>query len=164
MKIRQLVLTVAGIAGLVIAFLVGRYLRVAKSNPADRTIWISAALPPQTGCVVNFPVAYLDPNLNQIQWASTDKQYWVRFQPLAESTPGYAPGDPLRPQPQNDTVPVDLNNPSRKFNVQANPNHGDPNKPDYYMYDIYDHDPATNPNNPCKQAPDDRDTGVIVKR
>jgi hypothetical protein len=162
MTVRHLVPALAGIAALLIAFLVGRYLLnptpIAR-NPADRLVTISASPSPQTGCEVDYPVASLRENINHIQWGSTDVEYWISFKQLGETpSVGYVPESPLLPQ--QDPVVVQANNPSRKFTVKY-----DPKRPEnYYMYAIYDHDPSTNPNNPCKKASIEHDTGVIVKR
>jgi len=164
MNMRQLGLTVAVAAGLVIAFLVGQNLKVAKTNPTDRLVTISVSPTSPTVCEVDYPVAALRPNANKMQWASAYNQYWISFVTLGETVSGYTPESPLVSGPANGIVAVAANNSSPKFNVKADPSHGDPSKPDYYMYAIYDHDPATNPNNPCKKASDDRDTGVIIKR
>lgn len=182
MRVRQLVLTVAG---LVIGFLVGRYivapvkLVVKTPNPANRTVWISKARQPQKGCEVNFPVASLKENADQIEWASTDSEYWVKFKPLGEPSPGYDPEDPLQPPPNKDTVYVPKNSSGItsglfmvKFDHQPVPG-GPPNgplkygDPNYFMYDIYNHDPndpTTGTAPPCKSAIIEHDTGVIVKR
>lgn len=163
MKTRQLVWSLVGIAGLVIAFVLGLHLRTptpSARNPTERLITISASPSPEIGCEVDYPVASLRPNINHIQWASGDHEYWISFTQLGEVPPqGYAPENPLLPS--EDPVIVPANDVSGKFNVKYDPNRTE----NYYMYAIYDHDPRTNPNNPpCKKASIEHDTGVIVKR
>lgn len=154
--------TVAGIVALVIAFLVGRHTPVPKPNPHDRNVMI-------TGCEVDNAVVILDPqNSDRMQWVSTDnKPYWITFLQLREPLGSYVAQSPLVLQghPGPDPVVLTPTNPSSPyFNVKADPKHGDPYQPDYYMYAIYNQDPADQTIKPCKKASDERDTGVIVKR
>jgi hypothetical protein len=162
MKARQLVWTFVGIAGLVIAFVLGLRLRTSTPparNPMDRLVTISAPPSPETGCEVDYPVASVRVNVNHIQWESSDNEYWISFKQLGETPPnGYVPESPL--VPEQDPVIVPAKSASGKFNVKYDAKRAD----NYYMYAIYDHDPTTNPNNPCKKASVEHDTGVIVKR
>jgi len=100
---------------------------------------------------VDFPVAFLRQH-GHVQWASTDNKYWVSFLTI-DPPPNYTPENPLAPA--DDPVIVDANNLSKMYNVKLTTK--------YYMYAIFDHDPTTNPKNPCKTAIDDRDTGLNVK-
>lgn len=169
MKVQPLVWTVAGIAALLIAFLIGRHLQgpTPIARNADRLVTISVSPTSPTDCEVDYPVASLKQNVNKIAWVSNDKEYWVSFLPLGENPPGYTPESPLVSQANIVVVPPLSNSPPDKFDVKYDQNHvgiNCPGCPDYYMYAIYDHDPATNPNNPCKKASIEHDTGVIVKR
>jgi hypothetical protein len=155
MKARQLGLGLVGIVGLVIAFEVGLHLQAPppSHNPNERLITISASPAPDTGkCDVDFPVVFLRYNQGHtVQWASNDNKYWISFREIA-APPGTAES-PL--DSSEDTVMVDLNQPSQKYHVK--------HKEKYYLYAIFDHDPATNNKNPCKTATDDKDTGLNVK-
>jgi len=163
MNKRQLGLTVAVIAGLVIAFFIGFYVRLARLfNPrtiSPTVVTISSPSSSSTTCDVDKHGVYLDPSAgDQIEWNSASgKTYWVRFNPLTSPVTNYTPESPIRPQ--QDTVVV--NGSSGPLHVLADPSHGPTNVVDYYLYDIYD--PATNQDVPCKNARD-RDTGVIIKR
>jgi len=155
MKARQLGLGLLGIVGLVIAFEVGLHLQAPppSHNPNERLITISASPAPDTGkCDVDFPVVFLRYNQGHtVQWASNDNKYWISFREIAD-----APGTAESPlDTSEDTVIVDLNQPSQKYHVK--------HKEKYYLYAIFDHDPATNNKNPCKTATDDKDTGLNVK-
>lgn len=167
MKTRQLGFTVAGIVALVIAFLVGRRLPVAKPSSTDRLVTISLAPNSNTECEVDYPVASVREKLNKIEWQSNDQPYWVSFDPLGETPQNYTIKSPLGSQ---NVVPVPANSSGKtsgKFKVYYDQNHAGvncPNCPDYYMYAIYDHQPQTNDPNPCKKASVEHDTGVIVKR
>jgi hypothetical protein len=162
MKTRQVASSLAGIAALVIAFVLGLYLRTPTPpalNRTDKLVRISASPSPETGCEVDYPVASLRAGINHIQWASSDKNYWISFKDLRENPDGYVAENPL--VPDQDPMIVPAGRLSGKFNVKY-----DTNRPEnYYMYAIYDQDPKTNPNNlPCKKASLEHDTGVIVKR
>ena len=148
MKTPQVVLSLVGIIALVIAFEVGHHLQPPPSRDSStRLVTISASS--ETGkCGVDYPVVSLSYS-HHIQWKSNDNKYWVSFLKI-EPPPGE---NPL--VPPDDPVIVDLNHPSRSYNVKP--------KTKYYMYAIFDHDPTINPNNPCKAATDDRDTGLNVK-
>jgi hypothetical protein len=159
MKTRQLTFGVVGIVGLVIAFEIGLHLRAPHApNPNTRVITISASPPPDVGkCEVDFPVAFLRYNLNQsVQWVSSDNKYWISFLTI-DSPPDlpadYKPENPLAPP--DDPVIVEPHIQPRTYHVKP--------KTKYYMYAIYDHDPSTNSNNPCKAATDDKDTGLNIK-
>jgi hypothetical protein len=155
MKTRQVVFGLVGIIGLVIAFEVGRHLQTPlppTRDPSNRVVTISASPPPDTGkCEVDFPVAFLRQN-KHVQWASNDNKYWVSFL-IIDPPPGYTPENPL--DPPDDPVIIGPNSASRKYKVKVTTK--------YYMYAIFDHDPTTNPQNPCKTAIDDHDTGLNVK-
>jgi hypothetical protein len=157
MKTRQVVFGLVGIIGLLIAFEVGRRLQASPPralNANNRLITISASPPPDTGkCEVDFPVVFLRHRAHSIQWASSDNKYWVSFLNLGELIPGYTPENPL--DPLEDPVVVDPNNTSKKYHVKL--------ATKYYMYAIFDHDPNTDPNHPCKKASEDHDTGLNVK-
>src|SRR5262249_31169960 len=150
MKTRQLVLSLVGIVGLVVAFEIGFHLQTSHpSNPNNRRITISAS--PNAGkCGVDFPVAVLNYNQNQsVQWRSLDNKYWITSLSVEPpSSPPYEPENPL--VPQDEPVVVEPNGTSKMYHVKA--------KEKYYMYAIFDHAPATNSKNPCKAATDDRDT------
>jgi hypothetical protein len=159
MKTRQLALGLVGIVALVIAFVVGLHLQVPHPpNPNNRLITISAS---DSGkCDVDFPIAVLHYNQNHsVQWASNDNKYWVSFL-IIDFSPEY----PLPPQPytpENPLVPphksvvIEPHGVSIMYHVKP--------QMKYYMYAIFDHDPATNPKNPCKYANDEKDTGLNVK-
>jgi hypothetical protein len=66
---------------------------------------------------------------------------------------GYTPENPLAPA--DDPVALEAHRRSRIYPVKP--------KTKYYMYAVFDHDPATNSKNPCKSATDDRDTGLNIK-
>lgn len=147
MKTRQLPFVLVGIIGLIVAFEIGRHFETSPRptrSSSDRTVSISASPSPDTGCEVDYPVAFLRQR-NHIQWASNDNKYWIS---------SFTPENPL--VPPDDPVIVDANHPSIKYGVTT--------KENYYMYAIYDHDPKTDPSNPCKKATDDHDTGLNVKR
>lgn len=155
MKTRQVVFSLVGIVGLVIAFEIGRHLQIPPPptrSSHKRLVTISASPPPDTGkCEVDFPVAFLRQNAHSIQWASDDNKYWISFLTI-DPPSGYTPENPLIPP--DDPVIVTTNG-SKTYKVKP--------KTKYYMYAIFDHDPATNPKNPCKAADDDHDTGLNVK-
>jgi hypothetical protein len=155
MKTRQLVFSLAGIVGLIVAFEIGLHLQIPHPpNPNNRLITITAS--PEAGkCGVDFPVAVLHYNQNQsVQWRSNDNKYWISFLTVeTPPTPPYVPENPL--VPQHEPVVVEPHGTSRMFHVKE--------KEKYYMYAIFDHDPATNGKNPCKAATDDRDTGLNIK-
>ena len=153
MKTGQVVaLSVVAVVGLVIAFEIGLHLRTLPSprNPNARVITISASTKDASKCEEDYPVAVLHFNQNQsVQWQSLDKKYWISF-----VTIGPQPGEnPLAPN--DDPVSVDANGGSKTYHVKPNEK--------YYMYAIFDHDPATNNQNPCKTATDDHDPGLNVK-
>jgi hypothetical protein len=156
MKTRRVVSGLVGIIGLVIAFEVGRHLQTPPSptrNPNDRLVTISASPPPDVGkCELDYPVAFLRQH-GHIQWASRGNKYWVSFLTIGPPPPNYTPENPL--VPADDPVIVDANGSSRMYNVKP--------KTKYYMYAIFDHDPTTNPNSPCKEATEDHDPGLNVK-
>jgi hypothetical protein len=156
MKTRQVVFGLVGIIALVIAFEVGRrwnlQMETLTLNPKDRHVTISASPQPDTGkCEVDYPVVFLRQQ-NHVQWASSDKKYWVSFLTI-DAPPGYTPENPL--VPTDDPVVVDPNHPSKLYNVKL--------ATKYYMYAIFDHDPTADPKNPCKAAVDDHDPGLNVK-
>lgn len=155
MKTRQLMFGLVGIVGLVIAFEIGLHLQPPAPpahNPNNRLITISASPPPDNGkCDVNFPVAFLRYN-HSVQWASNDNKYWISFLTI-DSPSGYTPENPLAPP--DDPVVVNPQSETQTYHVKP--------KTKYYIYAIFDHDPATNNKNPCKTAIDDRDTGLNVK-
>jgi len=156
MKTRQLLFVLVGIIGLIIAFEIGRHFQTSPRSTRssnERTVSISASPSPDTGCEVDYPVAFLRQR-NHIQWASNDNRYWITFLTIEPPVPGYTPESPL--VPPDDPIVVDANQPSTKYGVTS--------REKYYMYAIYNHDPKTDPSNPCKKATDDRDTGLNVKR
>jgi hypothetical protein len=152
MKTRQLGFGLVGIVGLLIAFEVGLHLQnpPTSHNPNDRLITISASPAPDTGkCEVDFPVVFLRYNQGHtVQWESNDNKYWISFREI-----GAPPDSPL--ETSEDTIMVYLNHPSQKYRVK--------HKEKYYMYAIFDHDPATNNQYPCKAADEDHDTGLNIK-
>ena len=94
MKTRQIVFSLVGIVGLLIAFEVGRHLQAISSttrSPNDRLVTISASPAPETGCEVDFPVVFLRQQRHRVQWQSQDKPYWISFLKLDEVIPGYTP-------------------------------------------------------------------------
>ncbi len=155
MKTRQLMFSLVGIVGLVIAFEIGLHLQAPPPpahNPDNRLITISASPPPDNGkCEVDFPVAFLRYK-HTVQWASNDNKYWISFLTI-DSPSGYTAENPLAPP--DDPVVVAPLGVSPTYNVKK--------KVKYYKYAIFDHDPATNNKNPCKTATDDGDTGLNVK-
>jgi hypothetical protein len=153
MKTRQLGLVVAGLLGLVIAFEVGLHLQNSPApprNPKSRRITISASSPPGSGqCEVDYPVADLHYD-HTVEWASDDNKYWVSFITIE---PPETAENPLIPA--DDPVIVDPRSIPKTYNVKS--------KTKYYMYAIFDHDPAAGNKTPCKRATDDHDTGLNVK-
>jgi hypothetical protein len=154
MKSRQLAFGLVALIALVIAFEVGRRLKMPPvPTPNNRLITISGSPAPDTGkCEVDFPVAFLRYSRNSVQWASADNKYWISFI-MINAPPNYQPENPL--SPPDEPVVVEPHSMSRIYNVKP--------KAGYYMYAIFDHDPATNSKNPCKAASDDRDTGLNIK-
>jgi hypothetical protein len=151
MKTRHLVVGLLGIIALAAAFELGFRLQrfVHPTSNGTRLITISASPAPDTGCEVDFPVAFLRYGQHHsVQWASSDHGYWVSF---LTTNP---PDNPL--VPADDPVVIPLGSSSKTYQVKA--------KAGYYMYAIFDHDPTINNQNPCKAATDDRDTGLNVKR
>lgn len=153
MNARQLGFALVGIVGLVIAFEIGLHLTTApplSRNPNNRLITISASPAPDTGkCEVDFPVAFLRYNHNHtVRWASNDNKYWISF-----VTPDGHPAE--SPLITDKPVVIEAHGKSAMYNVKPQAN--------YYMYAIFDHDPATNSSNPCKRADDERDTGLNIK-
>lgn len=159
MNARQLGFALVGIVGLVIAFEIGLHFHLTtppapSRNPNNRLITISASPAPDVGkCEVDFPVAVLHYQQNQsVQWISNDNKYWISFINV-DSPAGYTPENPLAPPDEPDVVePHSL---SKAYHVKQ--------KTKYYIYAIFDHDPATNNKNPCKAATDDHDTGLNIK-
>jgi|SRR5262245_36671949 len=150
MSARQLGFGLLGIVGIAVAFVIGLHLRPPSHDPKKRVITISASGPGK--CDVDFPVTVLHHGKGQtVRWASTDSKYWISS--ISKETPGPTPDNPL--VPRDDIVVVDPTQGSSEYGVQATTN--------YYKYAIFDHDPATNSQNPCKAANDDRDTGLNVK-
>jgi hypothetical protein len=156
MSTRQLGFGLVGVIGLVIAFEIGFRLQTPSPppNPNNRLITISASTPPDIGkCEVNFPVAVLRYSQNHtVQWASNDNKYWVSFLTI-DPPAGYTPENPLA---SADPVVIEPHSESSPYKVKP--------KAKYYMYAIFDHDPATNNKNPCKTATDDHDTGLNIKQ
>src|SRR5260370_6283006 len=80
MKTRQLMFSLVGIVGLVIAFEIGFHLQpppCPAHNPDNRLITISASPSPDIGkCEVDFPVALLRYK-RTVQWAWNDNKYWI---------------------------------------------------------------------------------------
>ena len=151
MSARQLGFGLLGIVGIALAFVIGLRLRPPGHNANKRVITISALGPGK--CDVDFPVTVLHYGKGHtVRWASTDNKYWISSI-SKESSSGSGPNNPL--VPPDDTVVVDPTQGSSEYHVTSTTN--------YYMYAIFDHDPTTNNQNPCKSATDDRDTGLNVK-
>jgi len=151
MSARQLGFGLLGVVGIAIAFEIGLHVRPPSHDPKKRVITISASGPGK--CDVDFPVTVLHYGKGHtVRWASTDNKYWISS--ISKETPsGPVPDNPLIPS--HDTVVVDPTQGSEEYHVKPTNN--------YYMYAIFDHDPATNSQNPCKAATDDKDTGLNVK-
>jgi len=153
MKTRQLGFALVGIIGLVLAFEIGLHLQAPppSRNPKDRLVTISASPAPDTRkCEVDFPVVFLRYSRDDsVQWASSDNKYWISF--VSEN--GTPVESPLAP-PHNPVV-IEAHGASKVYHVKP--------KEGYNMYAIFDHDPATNNQNPCKNASDDHDTGLNIK-
>jgi len=121
---------------------------ILAGNP-DRVVTISEVNPGASNpCEVDFPVAQVTKHKNQtIAWAAADHDYWIQF--ANNSSPIGSVNIPV-PSPKKTkgySIAITITPPSQ-----------------YFMYAIYDVDPTTSSSaKPCKDASDDRDTGLNVK-
>ncbi len=103
-----------------------------------------------SACEVDYPVALLRWGKNHtMNWVSDDHAYWIFF-------PG---GSPMGP---GFTIPVPAGGNTGDLSVAKKLA-----SPTYYKYAIYSQDPGPGPTpvgNPCKDADDQRDTGLNVKK
>jgi hypothetical protein len=153
MKVRHVIgLSLVGI-GILIAVESGCHKRsgpgslsnLLAGNP-HRVVTISSSSPNVSNpCEVDFPVTLLKMSKHHtIAWAAQDHDYWIAF-------------DPAKNPIGSNNIKVAKGNQTDRFDITTN-------KPDYFMYAIYDVDPTNNPHStPCKSATDDRDTGLNVK-
>ncbi len=117
----------------------------------DRVVTIS---PVTTGvsnpCEVDFPVTLLRASKKHtMAWAAEDYDYWVVF-------------TNNNPFGTYNTIKVPKDSETNPYPITIDP----ASLPIYYTYAIYDFDPGLkpDPNKACKQAADDRDTGLNVKK
>jgi hypothetical protein len=97
------------------------------------------------GCEVDFPVAVVYIGKHYPRWMSSDNEYWIHF--VGGS------GSPFSVDP----IDVPPHGKSAQFDIVGQPN--------YYTYEIWNQrDSASNTHSVCKNANDDRDTGLNVKR
>ena len=96
------------------------------------------------GCEVDFPVALVYQSKHYPRWHSAeDVDYWIHFVPNGQS--------PLSVDP----IKVPRNNDSPKLDITGLPH--------YYKYKICLQQNCTDDSNKCKDAEDERDTGLNVK-
>jgi hypothetical protein len=126
----------------------------------DRVVTISAVTPGNSNpCEVDFPVTLLEMSKNQtIKWFADDSDYWIVFVGRGGfDNPIGIVGKKLKIQKQNSAGPA--------YKVQLVPAPSTPpTNPIYFKYAIYNADPD-GPTKPvaCKDADNDRDTGLNVK-
>jgi len=122
------------------------------SNP-HRLVTISVSKEDPQKCEVDYPsVLVRSSKHHTIAWAAEDNEYWIKFD---------AGGSPIDPANRAIDVPRGSQT-SPPFDIP------DTATLKYYKYAIYTSNPDTNPANPpptpCKNADDDHDTGLNVKR
>jgi len=122
-------------------------LNILAGNP-HRVVTISSVSSGSSNpCEVDYPVTFVRIGKHHtIAWEAADYDFWIKF-------------DPAKPSPINaDNIKVKQGNRTNDFPITI-----DASKAGYFMYAIFDHDPTANPNNPCKSATEDHDTGLNVK-
>jgi hypothetical protein len=87
------------------------------------------------------------------RWVSADNEYWVHFTD---------PGNPFAPG--NDPIDVPPHGKSQQLAITV-PDAEIPQGGKYYKYEIWNqYNSATNAHTKCKDADDDHDTGLNIKR
>ena len=115
--------------------------RVTVVQKSDRTVTIQAG--GSLGCEVDYPIAVVYVTKHYPRWISADNEYWIHF----------VGGSPLSGV---DPIDVPPHGKSQKLDITGSPN--------YYKYEIWSQpDSATGPHKKCKDADDERDTGLNVK-
>jgi hypothetical protein len=103
-----------------------------------------------SACEVDYPVALLRWGRNHtMNWVSADHAYWLFFPSGSPMGRGY-------------TIPISAGGNTGDLSPVAKPA-----SPTYYKYAIYSQDPGPGPTpvgNPCKDADDQHDTGLNVKK
>jgi hypothetical protein len=108
----------------------------------DRLITIQAG--GTLGCEVDYPVAVTYIGRHYPRWISKDNEYWIHFV-------GGSPFSPIN------NIDVPTHGKSPQLDITGPPN--------YYKYEIWSQpDSASTPHKTCKDADDDHDTGLNVKR
>jgi len=102
---------------------------------ADRVVSIEAG--GTHGCEVDFPVAVVYIKKHYPRWKSDDNEYWIHF----------VGGSPFSVDP----IHVPAGDKSDRIDITGDEN--------YYKYEIWDQSKKV-----CKNADDDRDPGLNVKR
>lgn len=105
--------------------------------------WVTIQVGGTHGCEVDYPVAVVYISKHYPRWASNDNEYWIHF---------VQPGSPFSANP----IHVPAGGKSDQLDLTGQPN--------YYYYEIVTRDPATNTQKTCKDATDEHDTGLNVKR
>jgi hypothetical protein len=114
--------------------------KVTPNVKTDKLVTIQAG--GTLGCEVDFPVAVISASKNYPRWASADNEYWIHF----------VGGSPFGTDP----IHVPQHHKSQQLDVTGPPN--------YYKYEIWNQfDSVSNTHTKCKDADDDRDTGLNIK-
>ena len=138
MKTRHLGLTILTSCLILAAACTKQVTNVGKTNKLI-TIQAGGTL----GCEVDFPVAVVYKNKHYPRWASADNEYWIHF---VGGSP-FTGVDPIDVPPHGKSQQLDITG-----------------LPIYYKYEIWSQpDSATSPHKKCKDADDERDTGLNIK-
>lgn len=112
-----------------------------SGGKTDKVITIQAG--GTLGCEVDFPIALVYSSKHYPRWYGSDNEYWIHF----------VSASPFAVDP----IDVPAHGKSNQLDITGPPN--------YYKYEIWSRpDSGSNPHVVCKDANDDRDTGLNVKR